>query len=51
MGSKMVYRYRPMRLVPTMTTRVIIVPGSFCVDGDIMGGRRGRQQVIGSNLG
>ncbi len=51
MGSKMVYRYRPMRLVPTMTTRVIIVPGSFCVKGDIMGGGQGRQQAIEPILG
>ena len=51
MGSKMVYRYRPMRLVPTTTTRVIIAPGSFYVSTDIIGGERGRQRAIESILG
>ncbi len=46
MGSIMVYRYRPMRLVPTITTSVLIARGSFQLDRDLMGGRRGRQQAI-----
>ena len=29
MGSIMVYRYRPMRVVPTITTRVFMARGSF----------------------
>lgn len=29
MGSIVVYRYRPMRLVPTITTRVVIATGSL----------------------
>ena len=33
MGQIMVYRYRPMRVFPTMTTRVVISRGSFCVRG------------------
>lgn len=51
MGQIMVYRHRPMRLVPTITTRVVIVPGSFCVESDIMEGGQGRQQAIESVLG
>lgn len=29
MGSDMVYRYRPMRVFPTMTTRLFMAVGSF----------------------
>lgn len=46
MGSNMVYRYRPMRWVPTITTSVLIARGSFFACRDIMGGAKGRQQAI-----
>ncbi len=46
MGSIMVYRYRPMRVVPTITTSVFIARGSFFAWGDIMSGGKGRQQAI-----
>ncbi|NOD29222.1 hypothetical protein [Ruegeria atlantica] len=46
MGSIMVYRYRPMRVVPTITTSVLIARGSFLLGGDIMVGGKGRQQAI-----
>lgn len=46
MGSIMVYRHRPMRVVPTITTRVVIRPRApSCVAGDIMAGGGGRQQA------
>lgn len=41
MGQNMVYRYRPMRLVPTITTRVIIVTGPFMLGGTLWGAARG----------
>lgn len=43
MGQIMVYRYRPVRVVPKITTSVIIVTGPFLLAGDIMAGRGGRQ--------
>lgn len=46
MGSIMVYRYRPMRVVPTITTSVLIARGSFLLGGDIMVGGGERQQAI-----
>jgi len=46
MGSIMVYRYRPMRVVPTITTSVLIARGSLLLGSDIMGGGKGRQQAI-----
>ncbi len=46
MGSIMVYRYRPMRVVPTITTSVLIARGSFFACRDIMVGAQGRQQAI-----
>lgn len=46
MGSIMVYRYRPMRVVPTITTSVLIARGSFLRGMDIMSGGKGRQQAI-----
>jgi len=46
MGSIVVYRYRPMRLVPTITTRAFIATGSvYCVAADIMSVSGGRQQA------
>ncbi|EEX10496.1 hypothetical protein SL1157_2555 [Ruegeria lacuscaerulensis ITI-1157] len=35
MGSIMVYRYRPMRVVPTITTSVFIARGSFLRAGTL----------------
>ena len=46
MGSTMVYRYRPMRVVPTITTSVLIARGSFIACENIMCGGKGRQQAI-----
>ncbi|MCA0855747.1 hypothetical protein [Phaeobacter italicus] len=45
MGSIMVYRYRPMRMVPTITTRVFIALAPLSVEADLMTGGRGRQQA------
>ena len=46
MGSIMVYRYRPMRGVPTFTTSVLIARGSFIACGNIICGENRRQQEI-----
>ncbi len=46
MGSIMVYRYRPMRVVPTITTSVLIAKGSFFACRDIMSRGKGRQQAF-----
>jgi hypothetical protein len=37
MGHNMVYRYRPMRLYPKMTTSEVMPKGSFCVWGHYEG--------------
>ncbi len=50
MGRNMVYRYRPMRVVPTITTSVIMVTCSLMLGGDIMAGGKGRQLRIGINF-
>ncbi|MEZ0467831.1 hypothetical protein C6W91_14665 [Phaeobacter sp. SYSU ZJ3003] len=51
MGQIMVNRYRPMRLVPTMTTREVIYPRLlFCVEAQTMTGRQGRQQANPSKM-
>ncbi len=49
MGQIVVYRYRPMRVVPTITTSFVIASGSFLLGGDIMSGARGRQQAMWVN--
>lgn len=46
MGSIMVFRYRPMRVFPTITTSAFIARGSFFACRDIMVGGKGRQQAI-----
>jgi len=51
MGSNMVNRYRPMRVVPTITTRVVITTFSIMRSANIMRGGQGRQQLIESVFG
>ncbi len=46
MGSIVVYRYRPMRLVPTTTTSAVIAYRLLLLVADIIGGATGRQQAI-----
>ena len=53
MGNLMVYRYRPMRLIPTTTRSVFIASNSEnrFVAPDIMGPGRGRQwQICAENV-
>ena len=44
MGQIMVYRYRPMRVCPTMTTSVVMMSKAPLAWRDIMSGLQGRQQ-------
>lgn len=39
MGLVMVYRYRPMRLCPTITTRDVMSAGSFVLGGHYVCGQ------------
>ena len=47
MGWTMVYRYRPMRVVPTITTSVLIARGSFIACRNIMYGNYMRKCASG----
>ncbi len=47
MGSIVVYRYRPMRLVPTTTTSAVIATGSLCLVRTLLVGLRGVNRQLG----
>ncbi len=49
MGWVMVYRYRPMRVSPTMTTSCVMPSGSFMRAGTLWVVRRGVNSQFGEN--
>jgi len=50
MGSIVVYRYRPMRLVPTITTSVVIATGSSVLRRTVWVVHRGVNRQFGRNI-
>ena len=50
MGSIVVYRYRPMRLVPTITTSVVIATGSSVLRRTVWVVHRGVNRQFDGNI-